>query len=84
VVQGRRLDSPSCWSLRTLQGGRVVLGKVGACIGCWSIVTVRVGKIGRWIIILVGDGKPERWSVLPVGARNSGCWSILSIGSDKA
>jgi len=29
---------------RTLQGDRVVLGKVGACTGHWSILLVKVSK----------------------------------------
>lgn len=40
----QRVESPSSWSLRTLQGGRVLLGQVGACAGCWSILSVKVDK----------------------------------------
>jgi len=37
VLQGKKVESPSGWSLRTLQGDSVVLGKFGDCIGRWSI-----------------------------------------------
>lgn len=45
-MQGRRLESHLGWILRTLQGGRVVLGQVRVCIGYRSILLVEVGKNG--------------------------------------
>jgi len=30
-VQGRRVDSPLGWSMRTIHGGNVILGYVRAC-----------------------------------------------------
>ena len=46
VVQRRGLESPSGWSLRTLQRGRVVLGKVVACTGHLRICPVAAGAQG--------------------------------------
>lgn len=45
-VQGMRVESPSSWSLRTLQGGRVMRGHNGPCSGRWSILLVVAGKQG--------------------------------------
>ena len=46
VVQGRRVESHSGPILRTLQGGRVVLGKVVACTWHWSVRPVAANKQG--------------------------------------
>lgn len=46
MVQGRRVGSPSGWSMRTLQGDNVVLEQVGAYTGRWSVCLVAAGKQG--------------------------------------
>lgn len=44
AVLGRWLKSPLGWILKTLQGGRVVLGQLGACLECWSILLAFADK----------------------------------------
>lgn len=51
------IESPLGWSLKTLQGGRVVLGKVGTCKGVGVPFQHQLIKPGCWSVLLVGSGK---------------------------
>jgi len=64
------VESPLGYNLRTIQGDRVVLGQVGVCAGCWTILLVGVDKTRAL-------ERPSTWSC------KFGYWSILSVRADK-
>jgi len=45
VVKGNLLETPSGYGMKTLQGGRVVLGKVVAYVGHYGILLVVANKL---------------------------------------